>query len=178
MDILARRKSNEDAQIALIGFAQRTFQEDNNIRGSWGYTVGLTIEDNGITQPACIYMRAGIPDDTLGDLLHRCAAAVKVTPELLKATFTMGDYTIDGTSTKLKFKFRKIRPDEVASMFARFETPVEGQNHDTDYYWLWIGDRNNNFPGHKDYIDFKQTSTVEQVAEAEPDVVEEFLHEE
>lgn len=150
MSVLSQRKALEDRMLSRLGFIIRVFQEDNNTKASWGYTVGLKVNE----QPVCLFLHIPVESSLLDSILTNAAAMVQFTgiPSL---PFSMDDYEAkDGQ--RLRFKFRRMT-DELPGELRDFnDTHIEGQDPDTKYYWLFAADAENILPGEEGYTDFKQ----------------------
>lgn len=154
-DVLKARQSLEDRLIAMQGFAVRAFQEDNHVRASWAYTVGL--EHN--CSPICLFTRAAIESTLLEQALEASAEYVR-DHGVTTSVFNVNDFFIKDSNKRVRFKLRKMTSDVVDSLKLTLDNYIEGQKQETIYYWLLIADSNNKLPGEEGYIDFMQFNDV------------------
>lgn len=170
MDILKQRKEHEELAIKLRGFAIRAFQEDNNVTGSWAYTVGLKTPVEG---EVIIYTRAGIEAHILEDLLNDFGRKA-IKNGIHQRTVTEADnYTNTITNQPMKVRLVPMRVEAFHAMLVKFGTPVEGNSNQANHYWLTLSDAGGLFPHQNGYVDFFQTGLPADTVGNSPEKSEE-----
>lgn len=155
-DVLKARESLETRLIALQGYAVRSFQEDNHVKASWAYTVGLSHNENNV----CLFTRAAIESSLLEQVIEATADFVRDHGPTTNE-FRIPEFTLKNSNTKIRFKLRKMTPEVTERLKERFNNFIEGQKDYTTYYWLLIADSSNVLPGEQGYTDFMQFSDLE-----------------
>lgn len=157
MDPIVKKKyQEEERHICIRGYAVRSFQEDNNKKASWAYTVGL--QSN--LKPICLFVRAAVDAETLDAVLSDISDYIK-THGVPRHEFSFGQYKLD-IEEKIRFKLKKVKLGLIDSLKDKFGNYVEGQKEDSTYYWVFIADSKNILPGEEGYTDFKQFSDTEE----------------
>lgn len=154
MNFLEAMAAHEQKTIELRGFALRGFQEDNNVTGSWCYTVGLNIPGTG---PATLYMRAGIDIGIIEDLMDGVGRYLCKYGVMNGAVFQDECYENTKTGQRIRVRIRKMGDEQFADMLKKFNTPVEAQDSQATPFWIFITDENDRFPDTPGYVDFFQT---------------------
>lgn len=155
-DVLKARESLETRLIAMQGYAVRAFQEDNHVKASWAYTVGLSHNDN----PVCLFTRAAVESTLLEQVVEATADFVRDHGPTTNE-FHIPEFTLKDSKSKIRFKLRKMTIEVIERLKEKFDNFIEGQKEHTTYYWLLIADSNNILPGEQGYIDFMQFGDLE-----------------
>lgn len=154
----------ERQSIASLGYAVRSFQENNELKGSWAYTVGLRLKGAGPygldnTHPVCLFARGAIDANILESLLCEAADRAKDKGVVNNAEVECLELTRP-SGVKAAYRFTMLELDIMEKFRELMGNVVEGQEIDTVYYWVQICDPSGLFPGQVGYQDFKQVSDM------------------
>lgn len=136
--------------LSRLGYVVRTFQEDNNTSASWGYTVGVKVNE----RPVCLFMRVPIEPQLMDSILSDVAAMVRMTG-IPSIPFYVNDFETK-SGERLRFKLERMGPGVADILGTNHGCYIEGQAEGTVHYWLFAADERNKLPGEDGYQDWRQ----------------------